>query len=238
MNIKLVSNLDEICEFTDKGIYYTNVREETYFHPYGSINKIYIKLGCIVVESKEPNRCFNYAYRGKQKNEAKEAVAFADNAIKTAVNGKVRKVARKNLKPNVHQEKDDINKSEKANTNEKNQNIALILFVVLLAIAFFVTDKMILSVVLSAVLTGGLYAGFNNIIKSKKSENKKKFYAKVVIWSILLFILCSVFSSFIANYESQKCINCKKNAIYTKSGWCYSCYKDAENAVIGSNDKY
>ena len=238
MNIKLVSNLDEICEFTDKGIYYTNVREETYFHPYGSINKIYIKLGCIVVESKEPNRCFNYAYRGKQKKEAKEAVAFADNAIKTAVNGKVRKVARKDVKSIEHQKKIDTTKNEKANTNEKEQKIALLLFVVLLAIAFFITDKMITSVILSAVITGSLYAGFNSILKSKNSENKKEFYIKVVVCSILLFVLCSFFITFITNNKPQKCINCGENAIYTKSGWCYSCYKGAENAVIGSNDKY
>lgn len=238
MNTVLVNNLDAVCEFTNEGIYYTNVRLEKFFHPYGSINKIYISVGNIVVESKESMYNFHFPYNGKQKKDAKEAVVFANQAIKTAASAKVKKIKIKNIERVEQQMKINNNVSEKTNTNEKDTIIALILFVLLSAIAFFITEKLIASVIISAVFTGGLCVCFNGIIKSKNSANKKEFYIKVVVWSIVLFILWSIFNAFITNNEPSKCINCGKNAMYTKSGWCYSCYKDAENAVIDAYDKY
>lgn len=140
---------------------------------------------------------------------------------------------------------ENANMTENTNMNEKGKgNAIIIIFMVLAGVAYLITERMIVSFLLAAVLTGviaGLYYTVRSAINNKSSENKKGNFKKVVIWMIVLLSVVAVFVSFIitgANNKSPKCVNCGRNAIYSESGWCYSCYKEAENAVIDAYDKY
>lgn len=102
-----------------------------------------------------------------------------------------------------------------------------LVFVAVFALCYLRNNKMFYGAFVAIVIT--VLIGIGIVILKKFSDNKTAFLA---VGLVIIFVVAGVFYALLPDSsERRKCVKCGKNAIYSETGYCRSCYKEVEDAV-------
>lgn len=126
----------------------------------------------------------------------------------------------------------DTKKDEKS--SDKSANFFTVIAVASMVIGYFITERLLVSLFLSlllALVSTLLVFSFKSIIGDIKSTEKRKSGIKKLVLGVgALAIVIVIFANFLADGSPYpKCVNCGKNAIWSETGYCRSCYKKVES---------